>query len=107
MFFAFTFGVAGTNPATTSLGDVNDRNRLQPLTYLSLAGLLEIPQVGRRLIFLGRHQEPVPAQEIVFLADRNLAVALGHVIFRPVRILIRTTQVPLVDSPRACQGMID
>src|SRR6266849_4967187 len=46
----------------------------------------EIPQIGRRLIFLGRHQEPLPAQKIVFLADSNLPVALGDIIFGPVRM---------------------
>jgi hypothetical protein len=31
------------------------------------AGCLEISQIARRLIFLGGHQQPIPAQEIISL----------------------------------------
>src|SRR5205807_9880351 len=35
----------------------------------SLLRLFEISQIRRRLVLLGRHQEAVRAQEIIFLAD--------------------------------------
>jgi hypothetical protein len=37
--------------------------------------LLEISEIGRRLILLGRHQQPISAVKIVFLADHDLVVA--------------------------------
>src|SRR6202023_2211209 len=73
----------------------------------SLARLLEISQIGRRLVLLGRHQEPIPAQEIVLLADGDLPVAFGNIILRPDRTRIRVAHVFLVDGPRARQGMVD
>ena len=44
------------------------RDHIKP-TQRSFAGLLEIPQIGRRLILLGGHQKSVRAQVVVFLAD--------------------------------------
>src|SRR3984957_1453359 len=68
---------------------------------------LEISQIGRRLIFLGRHQKAVRAQEIVFLPDGDLRVVLGRIKFSPVRPRVRIVHVFLVDRPRTRQGMID
>src|ERR1700736_1081437 len=73
----------------------------------SLLRRLEISQIGRRLILLGRHQNPVAAEEIVFLAEDDLAVALGDVILRPVRARVLAAHVFLVDRPRARQGVVD
>src|ERR1700719_2516101 len=60
-----------------------------------------------RLVLLGRHQKPVPAQEIVFLANGNLPVALGDVIFWPVRTRIGVAHIFFIHGPRTRQSMID
>src|ERR1700730_16897969 len=73
----------------------------------SLLRLFEISQIGRRLVLLGRHQKPVPAQEIVFLANGNLPVALGDVIFWPVRTRIGVAHIFFIHGPRTRQSMID
>ena len=43
--------------------------------WVSPAGAIEIAQVRRRLVLLGRHQQAVAAQEIVLLADADMIVA--------------------------------
>src|SRR5262245_60294700 len=56
------------------------RTKISPQTKITtvvlarplLLRLVEISQVGLRLVFLGRHQEAVPAEEIVLLADTHL-----------------------------------
>jgi hypothetical protein len=40
----------------------------------SLTALVEIPQIRRRLIFFGRHQQTIRTREIVSLQDRAEAV---------------------------------
>src|SRR5947209_5210081 len=47
-----------------------------PGTPPSLLRSFEIFQIGRCLIFLCRHQEAIRAQEVVFLANDNIHVAL-------------------------------
>src|ERR1700688_5152306 len=73
----------------------------------SLLRRCEIPKVGRCLILLGRHQEPVPAQEIVFLVDFDLGVVRGRIEFYPDRTRIGIEHVLLVDGPRARESMVD
>ena len=51
----------------------------------SVLRLLEVAQVGRRLVLLGRHQEPLDAEKIVLLADDDLCVLFSDVILRSVR----------------------
>ena len=68
---------------------------------------LEITQIGRCLILLGRHQEPIPALEIVFLADDDLGVVLGIIKLGPFRTQIRIVHVSFVHSPRLRQSMVD
>jgi hypothetical protein len=51
--------------------------------------LLEIPQIGRRLIFLCGHQESIRAQVIVFLADDDMDVALDAIKLAPVWARVR------------------
>ena len=45
--------------------------------------LSEISQIGRRLILPGEHQQAVGAQEIVFLADDDVIVALVAIVLVP------------------------
>src|SRR5260370_8222962 len=72
----------------------------------SLLRLLEISQIRRRLILLGRHQESFRAQEVIFLADDDLGVALGARGSAPVRISLRAAPKCLVDAPGPRQGLV-
>ena len=49
---------------------------------------LEIAQVRRRLVLLGRHQIAVAADEIVLLADHDVVVVLGAVVLVPVGLAV-------------------
>jgi hypothetical protein len=69
--------------------------------------LLEVSEIGRRLILLGRHQEPIPAQPIVFLADDNIHVALNARRFAPLWTRIGIAPISLVYAPRPRQGMVE
>src|SRR6516164_382510 len=71
-----------------------------PSLVLSPACRLKISQIRRRLAFLGRHQEPIPTQEVVFLADDDLGVVLRRIKLRPVETRGGIADVPLVHSPR-------
>src|SRR5258708_19102304 len=44
---------------------------------------------------------------MVVLADRNLAVAFGDIIFGPVGVRIGTAHVFFVDDPRARQSIVN
>src|ERR1700740_2072723 len=59
----------------------------------SLRGLVEKPQVRWRLVFLGRHQETVRAQKIVFAADDDIGVIFGANGFRPLRAQIGVANI--------------
>lgn len=73
----------------------------------SLICLPEVPQIRRGLVPPGRHQRPVRAEEIVFLAEDHLVVAFGAVIFTPIRMWIRVASIGLVDRPWPRQSMVD
>jgi hypothetical protein len=49
----------------------------------SLLRVFEISQIRRRLILPGGHQQPIPAQPIVFFTDDNIRVALFAIKFGP------------------------
>jgi hypothetical protein len=66
--------------------------------------VLEISQIRRRLVLLGRHQEAIGAQEIVFFANHDLRVVLGAIRFGPVRTRIRVAPVSFVHRPGPRQG---
>src|SRR5579883_2278805 len=70
--------------------------------------LLEIAQIGRRLVLLGRHQVAVAAEEIVLLADADMIIALAadHV-GKPDRFVADHAPVGLIDDPRPGQRMVD
>src|SRR5262245_42908747 len=69
--------------------------------------LLEIPQVGRRLVLLGGHEEAVGAEVIVFRADHDLGVALGAVVLRPLRARARVALESLVGGPRPRERVVE
>src|SRR5262245_41260445 len=68
---------------------------------------LEMPQVGRLLAFLRRHQEPVGAEEVALLADGDVIVVLRAEIFAPERILLRRAAVALQHLPRPGERIVD
>src|SRR5882672_3355880 len=76
-------------------------------TRSSLLRLREIPQIGRQLPLPGRHQIPLPAHQIVFLAEGDVAGALQASCPAPVWIFFRTAPVRLVDGPRLRQRAIE
>src|SRR5260370_21957882 len=73
----------------------------------SLLCLPEVAQIRRGLVPPSRHQQPVRAEEIVFLAEDDLVVAFGAVIFGPPRMWVRVASIGLVDRPRPRQSMVD
>src|SRR5881396_2725185 len=72
-------------------------------TRASLPRLLEIAQIRRCLVLFGGHQESFRAQEIVFLADDDLRVALGAKSLAPVWMRIRVAPECLVDDHERCR----
>src|SRR5229473_7833281 len=68
---------------------------------------LEISRIRRRLVLLGGHQEPIPAQEIRVRSDDHIVVALGARNSAPARIGIGITPIRLVDAPRPRQRMVE
>src|SRR5579872_7050441 len=69
---------------------------------------LEVSQIRRRLVLLGRHQEPIRAQHIALLADDDVIVVLGAIVVAPERpLLVRLAAICLADGPRTRQGMVD
>src|SRR5450756_303865 len=70
-------------------------NRPRASSIASLPRLIEISQVGRRLILLGRHQEPIRAKEIALLADLHVSLPLLAFRLDPERPRIRISTVAL------------
>ncbi len=73
----------------------------------SFLRLLEIPQIRRRLVLPGGHQQAVRAQVVVLLADDDIHVALGAENLAPVRTRIRVAPKGLVDAPGPRQGVVE
>src|SRR5262245_25094738 len=69
--------------------------------------LLEISQIRRRLAFLGRHQQAVRTQEVILIADHDLAVAFVADAFAPAWTRIRVAPEGLVHAPRLRQGVVE
>src|SRR5262249_30524249 len=65
----------------------------------------EISQIWRWLVLARRHQKTVRAQEVIFLADTDVAVGFGADIFVPDRTLF-TLVIPRY-RPGAGQRMVD
>src|SRR5262245_42272850 len=72
---------------------------------LLLPNLLEIPQVRRRLVFLGRHQIAVGAEHIVLFPDTDMLVALSTNRLDPDRVALAT--IVLSYRPRSGQRIVD
>lgn len=70
-----------------------------------MGGLVEIFQIGHRLVFLGGHQMSVGADEIRFLAELNVMIVSAAIGLDPDRICIATI-VPR-HCPGPCIGMVD
>src|SRR6266478_3588258 len=66
---------------------------------------LEIPQIRRRLILQGWHQVAICTEEIVFLADDDVTVVLGAVVFEPDHVTVAA--IALVHGPWSRQCMVD
>jgi hypothetical protein len=67
--------------------------------------LLEISQVGRRLVLPGGHQKAVCTQEIIILADDDVIVVLGTIVFHEDIIAVAT--VVFGHHPRPRQRVVD
>jgi len=68
--------------------------------------LLEMAQIGRRLVLLLGHQEPVAADEIHLLVDRDVDVALDAIVFFPGDIL-GVPPVILCHRPRPRERIVN
>src|SRR5215813_10308594 len=76
-----------------------------PVLWSSLR--LEMPQVGRRLTLLRRHQEAVGTEEVALLADGDVIVVLRTQIFAPERMLLGRPAVALRHRPWPRQRVVD
>ena len=95
-------GLQWSSPAGYAFG-----GRRVPGALRLLLRLFEISQIGRCLILLCRHQEAIRAQEVVFLANDNIHVALIAVLFHPDRMRIGISLKGLVDTPWPRQSVIE
>jgi hypothetical protein len=66
-----------------------------------------VHQIRRRLILSCRHQEAIDTQEIILLADDDLVIALGAIVFDPARARIWIALEHLVDAPRPRERVVD
>src|SRR5690348_2142965 len=109
--FRASFSVARHSPSKRGVNTLvvparatgDDKDRHYDIRLL----LLEISQIGRRLVLLRRHQEPIGAEKIVLLADDDLVVALGAIAFGPGRVRLLAAAEGLVDAPGPRQRMIE
>src|SRR5258708_24913632 len=74
---------------------------------LSPTSLRKISCVGRLLALLERHQMPVPAYEIEFLADGDVTRSFQATESAPIWIFHVAAPVGPVDGPRPCQRAIE
>src|SRR5262249_11293061 len=72
-----------------------------------LLDLLEISQIRWRLVLLGGHQVAVAAEEVAFLADFDVTIALRPNFLDPLRLLDRYTRIFLCHYPRPRQRVVD
>src|SRR3984957_7950104 len=72
----------------------------------SLLHLLEISQVGRRLIAARRHELAVAALVVGFVADLHEPVVADAVVFEPVGELARIARVGLLHLPWTRIGVV-
>src|SRR5262245_62381986 len=84
--------------------------RLRPLPgfelgALSFPRLLEISQIGRRLVLLGGHQVAVRAHHVDLFPDADMLVPLGTNGLEPYRIA--HAMIALDDCPGTGERMVD
>src|SRR5215831_9951460 len=76
--------------------------------FLLFGRLFEVAQIRRRLVFLGRHEMAVPAQEVDFIPDGDMYVVFGANLFLPPdRLIGLRAAVVLDDDPRASERVVD
>src|SRR5262245_10990058 len=68
---------------------------------------LEVAQIRRRLIFLGRHQEPIGAQHVALPADLDMGIALGTDALAPDRARVLHAAIFLDRAPRARERIVE
>jgi hypothetical protein len=68
--------------------------------------LIEISQIRRCLISLGRHQQAVRAKEVIFFADDEVRVAFLTPKFRPLHHLFGNAPVLPIGCPWPRQYII-
>src|SRR6202030_986857 len=78
-----------------------------PRSRALLPRLFEIARVGRRLILAGRHQQPIGAQEIAFIADLRPQITFAADEFIPVGSWVWIANIAAGHRPRLRQGMIE
>src|SRR5215472_13460746 len=69
--------------------------------------LLEISQIGGRLVLLLRHQHALGAEVVALVADRDVALSVGADIFAPFRPRPAGAAEALGDRPGPGQRMVD
>src|SRR5207253_9187741 len=105
-------GICAAAPAAPSAST----NAAAPISFRIMASLqrlslslttrsFEVPQIGRLLVLLCRHQIAVGAQEIVFLADDHMMIVLGAIIGVPDRLVIAAEF--LGHRPGASERVVD
>src|SRR5712692_7229722 len=68
----------------------------------------EVPQVRRRLVLFGGHEQTVPAQEIDLIADGNVNIVFrAHGLLPPDRLFGWGAAIVFGDRPRASERMIE
>src|SRR6266446_8069405 len=102
-------GLDSCRRAPASSGETATRRQGEGMVagepQLSLSRLLEIAQIGRRLILAGRHQVAVATHEIVLLADDDVIVVLGTIVLVPA--FVRDALIVLGHGPRLRERVID
>src|SRR5215470_5979722 len=85
----------------------SDRSAIlsRPAILLLLLRLLEVAQIGRRLVLPGGHEITVRAQEVVLLTDDHVIVVFGAVVLVPDAV----GNVPIAfgHGPGARQRVVD
>src|ERR1019366_7309730 len=82
-------------------------DRIAPATSRSFPRLIEISQIRRGLIFLGGHQVPFRAQEIVVLPDAGMLIVFRTDDLAPHGMPAQLAAVVLGHGPGPRQSMVD
>src|SRR5215471_138434 len=91
-------GISNNIPETTTRG---------MRTPSLLLRLIEIPQIGRPLPLLRRHEHAVGAEIVGLVLDPDVAVVLHAVVLDPPWMSVRAAAIMLGHRPRMRLGMIE